>query len=122
MCHQLNNYSRGLQYYGGIEKYDNRYENFKLNNTKVTNELLKIIFSITEGKSWADASNDLVKKSQMIRMQSRQLQNDIDTVINKVSQEIWKAWNQTNNALAERVAEILPAKNKLLSHLQHVIN
>lgn len=23
-CHQMNNFSRGLKYYGGIEKYDNR--------------------------------------------------------------------------------------------------
>lgn len=23
-CHQMNNYSRGLKYYGGIEKYDPR--------------------------------------------------------------------------------------------------
>lgn len=24
-CHQMNNFSRGLQYYGGIERYDPRY-------------------------------------------------------------------------------------------------
>jgi len=24
VCHQMNNFSRGLQYYGGIEKYDPR--------------------------------------------------------------------------------------------------
>lgn len=23
LCHQLNNFSRGINYYGGIEKYDN---------------------------------------------------------------------------------------------------
>jgi len=24
VCHQMNNFSQGLQYYGGIEKYDPR--------------------------------------------------------------------------------------------------
>lgn len=32
MCHQLNNFSKGINYYGGIEKYDPTYTNiFKIN-------------------------------------------------------------------------------------------
>ncbi|XP_057339846.1 tektin-3-like isoform X2 [Microplitis mediator] len=99
MCHQLNNYSRGLQYYGGIENYDN---------------------SITEGKTWAEASDAVIRKSQIIRAKSNQIISDIEAVINEVAQESWKVWDYTNNAFARRIAEILEAKNKLLVHLQHV--
>lgn len=28
MCHKLNNYSNGLQYFGGIEKYNNKCVNY----------------------------------------------------------------------------------------------
>lgn len=41
VCHQLNNFSRGINYYGGIEKYDP---------------------SISTGKTWTDACSFLVSK------------------------------------------------------------
>ncbi|XP_015585345.1 tektin-3 [Cephus cinctus] len=99
MCHQLNNFSRGLQYYSGIEKYDP---------------------SITEAESWAEASNSTVKKSQNERATSCQLRSDIETMINAVAQEMWNAWSNTNNALARRSAEMLEAKSKLLIHLYKI--
>lgn len=37
LCHQLNNFSRGINYYGGIEKYDNTYKT-------LLNPRLKILF------------------------------------------------------------------------------
>ncbi|KAG8035427.1 hypothetical protein G9C98_006873 [Cotesia typhae] len=101
MCHQLNNYSRGLQYYGGIEEYDS------IN---------------VDGKSWSEASDAFIKKSQIIRAQSGQLINEIDNVINEVAQKSWKAWDYTNNTFSRRIHEILEAKNKLLVHLNNVQN
>ncbi|XP_034949807.1 tektin-3-like [Chelonus insularis] len=99
MCHQLNVYSPGLQYYKGVESYDS--------------------YNI-DGESWVEASNAIVKKSQLIRAQSGQLQNDITTKINTVSHELWKAWSLTNNALARRVIEISEAKRKLLIYLKNI--
>lgn len=34
LCHQLNNFSRGINYYGGIEKYDPTYDYFNYPNDK----------------------------------------------------------------------------------------
>ncbi|XP_046416816.1 tektin-3-like [Neodiprion fabricii] len=99
MCHQLNNFSRGLQYYGGIEKYDP---------------------CITEAESWAEASNSTVKRSQAERSRSCKLRSEIEITINAVAQEMWDAWSNTNNALARRSAEMLEAKSKLQIHLHKI--
>ncbi|XP_076759090.1 tektin-3 [Xylocopa sonorina] len=98
-CHQMNNFSRGLKYYGGIEKYDS---------------------SITEAESWAEASNNVVKKSQTERAKSNQLRSDIDIAIDAVGHEMWEAWGNTNNALARRAAEVLEGKEKLQIHLHKI--
>ncbi|XP_076301395.1 tektin-3 isoform X2 [Lasioglossum baleicum] len=98
-CHQMNNFSRGLQYYSGIEKYDN---------------------SVTEAASWAEASNNVVKKSQTERGKSSQLISDIEIAINAVGNEMWEAWGFTNNALDRRAAEMLEAKEKLQIHLYKI--
>ncbi|XP_015439419.1 PREDICTED: tektin-3-like [Dufourea novaeangliae] len=98
-CHQMNNFSRGLQYYGGIEKYDN---------------------SITQAESWVEASNNVVKKSQEERSKSSQLISDIEIAINAVGHEMWEAWGNTNNELARRAAEMLEAKEKLQTHLHKI--
>lgn len=78
------------------------------------------LFSIIEDDSGVSASNDIVIKSQMLQINSRNLQDEIAQAINEVFQEIWRAWNNTNNALTKRVAEILPIKNKLLILLDSV--
>lgn len=41
VCHQLNNYSRGIAYYGGIEKYDP---------------------SVSTQETWAEASSQRVSR------------------------------------------------------------
>ncbi|KOC64343.1 Tektin-3, partial [Habropoda laboriosa] len=99
MCHQLNNYSHGLQYYSGIEKYDPCF---------------------SEQDTWMDAANRIVKKSQMERNKSCQLRGNAEALMNKIAQEMWDTWNNTNNALAHRSSELLEAKNKLQQHLQKV--
>ena len=99
MCHQLNNYSHGLQYYSGIEKYDP---------------------CVSEQETWMEAANRIVQKSQSERNRSCQLRTDAEVLVSKVAQEIWDAWSNTNNALAYRSSELLEAKNKLQQHLQKV--
>ncbi|XP_076682904.1 tektin-3 isoform X2 [Andrena cerasifolii] len=99
MCHQLNNYSHGLQYYSGIEKYDP---------------------CVSEQETWMEAANRIVQKSQSERNRSCQLRTDAEVLVSKVAQEMWDAWSNTNNALAYRSSELLEAKNKLQQHLQKV--
>nr|CAD7456553.1 unnamed protein product [Timema tahoe] len=88
MCHQLNNFSRGINYYGGIDKFD--------------------------------PTNRIIQRSQNERSKSQQLRSDIDNLINACANEIWNAWNATNNGLTRRSSETLEAKSKLQMHLHKV--
>ncbi|XP_043268143.1 tektin-3-like [Venturia canescens] len=99
LSHQLNNFSKGIEYFGGIEKYD---------------------VCVTEGETWSQASNDLIVKSQKIRKRSADLRTNTETGIDSVPKEIWDAWTRTNNALGKRAAELLEAKSKIIVHLQQV--
>ncbi|KAJ8974176.1 hypothetical protein NQ317_004853 [Molorchus minor] len=99
MCHQFNNFSKGIQYYGGIEKFDP---------------------TITNTTTWAENSNRMVQRSQSERVKSMQMRSDIDNLVNTCAQELWDAWSNTNNALARRAAEILEAKSKLQMHLHNL--
>ncbi|XP_050587123.1 tektin-3-like isoform X1 [Bombus affinis] len=99
MCHHLNNYSHGLQYYNGIEKYDACF---------------------VEQDTWIHTANQIVQKSQTERNKSCQLKTNAEALMIKITQEMWDAWNNTNNALAHRSSELLEAKNKLQQHLQMI--
>ncbi|XP_018566665.1 tektin-3-like [Anoplophora glabripennis] len=99
LCHQLNNFSKGINYYGGIEKYDP---------------------TVANTTTWAENSNRIVQRSQSERQKSSQMRSDIENLMNTLSQEIWDSWSNTNNALARRAAEMLEVKNKLQMHLHKV--
>ncbi|XP_015587534.1 tektin-3 isoform X2 [Cephus cinctus] len=99
LCHQLNNHSQGLQYYAGIEKFDP---------------------CVSEQETWAEAANRIVQKSQTERTKSCQLRTDAEALINRVAQEIWDAWTNTNNAVSRRCSELLEAKSKLQQHLHKI--
>ncbi|PSN28988.1 Tektin-3 [Blattella germanica] len=96
MCHQLNNFSRGINYYGGIEKFDP---------------------TVSIPESWAENSNRIIQRSQNERTKSAQLRTDGDNLINQSANDIWNAWNATNNSLTRRSSEILESKAKLQMHL-----
>lgn len=99
LCHQLNNFSRGINYYGGIEKYDP---------------------TVSNAETWSENSNRRVQMSQTERSKSAQMRSDADNLINGCAQQIWDAWSNTNNALARRAAETLESKSKLQMHLHKV--
>ncbi|CAD6227513.1 GSCOCG00001196001-RA-CDS [Cotesia congregata] len=99
LCHQLNNYSHGIQYYSGIEKYDP---------------------CVSEQETWADAANRIVQKSQTERAKSVQLRAEAESLVNRVSREMWESWTYSNNALARRSSEMLEAKSQLQQHLHKV--
>ncbi|KAL1128885.1 hypothetical protein AAG570_013419 [Ranatra chinensis] len=99
VCHQMNNFSRGINYYGGIEKYDT---------------------TLSVPDTWSEHSNRITSKSQSERSNSAQLRTDADNMINACANEIWNSWNNTNSALARRSTETLEAKNKLQMHLHKI--
>lgn len=99
VCHKLNNFSRGINYYGGIEKYDS---------------------TVSTPESWAEHSNRVVSRSQAERARSAQIRLDSDNIMNSCANLIWSSWNDTNAALARRSTEILEAKNKAQMHLHRV--
>ncbi|RZF48215.1 hypothetical protein LSTR_LSTR006182 [Laodelphax striatellus] len=99
MCHQLNNFSRGINYYGGIEKYDP---------------------TTTIPESWSEHSNRINQRSQAERAKSAQLRTDSDNLINACANDIWNAWNNSNSSLSRRATETLEAKNRLQMHLHKV--
>ncbi|KAI5717615.1 hypothetical protein M8J77_008644 [Diaphorina citri] len=96
LCYQMNNYSRGINYFAGIESVDP---------------------TLTIPESWADHSNRIIQRSSTERSKSSQLRSDSDNCINDCANRIWNAWNYSNSALARRTNEILEAKNKLQMHL-----
>ncbi|XP_043465641.1 tektin-3-like isoform X1 [Leptopilina heterotoma] len=99
LCHQLNNRSHGLQYFSGIEKSDP---------------------CISEQETWSEAANRIIQRSQSERTKSCQLRTDAETLVNRVAQEMWDSWSNTNSALANRSSEMLEAKNKLHQHINKV--
>ncbi|XP_055383789.1 tektin-3-like [Condylostylus longicornis] len=98
-CHQLNDFSRGINYYGGIEKYDP---------------------NITNTESWSISCGQRVHSSQQERSKTTQLRTDIEQIINSVANSIWDHWANTNIALSRRGQEIENAKNQILDHLHKV--
>ncbi|XP_017783549.1 PREDICTED: tektin-3-like isoform X2 [Nicrophorus vespilloides] len=99
MCHQLNNFSKGINYYGGIEKFNP---------------------TVSTTTTWAENSNRIVLRSQSERAKSSQMCSDVENMINSLSSEIWDSWSVTNNALARRAAEMLEAKSKIQMHLAKI--
>nr|CAH7757318.1 unnamed protein product [Callosobruchus chinensis] len=99
VCHHLNNCSKGLNYYPGIEKYDN---------------------TLNMPREWADHSNKIIQKSHGERGKSTQLRLESENTIAACAQEVWNAWNDTNSALARRAGETLETKNRLQMHLHKV--
>ncbi|KAI5644198.1 tektin family domain-containing protein [Phthorimaea operculella] len=99
MCHQLNNFSKGLQFYAGIERYDP---------------------SVCDLQRWAAASAATLQRSQSERAKAVQMLTDAENLINTTATEIWDQWSNTNGALTRRIAETIEIKNKLQLHLYKV--
>lgn len=78
------------------------------------------VFSVNVPESWAENSNRIIQRSQNERSKSAQLRNDSDNLISQSANDIWNAWNATNNALSRRASEVLETKAKLQMHLHKV--
>ncbi|KOB68386.1 Tektin-3, partial [Operophtera brumata] len=78
MCHQLNNFSKGLQFYAGIERYDP---------------------TVCDGQRWAAASAATLQRSQSERAKAVQLLSDTDNLINIAATQIWDQWSNIQMTL-----------------------
>lgn len=96
VCHQLNNHSRGINYFAGVEKCDP---------------------TISSQESWAAASSHRIARSNAARGKSAQLRSDSEAMISAVATAVWDCWTNSNNALNKRASEMMEAKNRVQLHL-----
>lgn len=70
--------SRGLQLHRGIERVDN---------------------TVSVPESWAEFTNNNLKRSQAERAASRDMRNDIQNMLNHASDQLWNQWNKVTLVL-----------------------
>eukprot|EP00105_Crassostrea_gigas_P029136 XP_011450984.1 PREDICTED: tektin-3-like isoform X2 [Crassostrea gigas] len=99
-CHCLRNSSRGIAFHNGVHRIDN---------------------TVSVPESWAKFSNDNIQRSQSERAASKQMRNEIESVLNSCANEMWQEWNSVNVALNQRIQETTDARNRLQTHLSKVL-
>ncbi|XP_013387004.1 tektin-3-like [Lingula anatina] len=99
-CHGMKNTSRGMAFHNGIERIDN---------------------TVSVPETWAKFSNDNIQRSQSERAASKQMRNEIESVLTQCSNEMWQQWNAVNNAFTQRIQESTEARNRLQTHLSKVL-
>ena len=77
-----------------------------------------MLCSVSVPESWAAFSNANVQRSQAERAVSRQLRDELDALLARSHDEIWRHWNAVNVAFTQRIAEQQDAKFKTETHLQ----
>jgi len=68
---------RGLGLHRGVERIDN---------------------TVTVPESWAEFTNGNIKRSQAERGASKQMRNDIQSMLNGAGEDLWKQWNKVRRA------------------------
>lgn len=99
-CHGLRNSSRGIAYHNGVDRIDN---------------------TLSVPETWAQFSNNNIQRSQSERAASKNMRNEIESVLNSCANEMWQEWNAVNVALTQRMQESTDARNKLQTHLSKVL-
>ena len=77
-----------------------------------------LLCSVSVPESWGAFSNANVQRSQAERAASRQLRDELDALLARTHDEIWRHWNTVNVAFTQRIAEQQDAKFKTETHLQ----
>ncbi|KAM9837803.1 tektin-3 [Aulostomus maculatus] len=95
-CHHLRNTSDGIGYYRGIERLDP---------------------SLSLPDSWSKFTDDNLLRSQSERAASHKLRDEIETLLNITSSEMWNQFNNVNVAFTNRISETADAKSSLQTHL-----
>ncbi|CAG0893875.1 unnamed protein product [Darwinula stevensoni] len=96
ISHRLNNQSRSIYFYQGIEKNDNL---------------------VTVPETWADFTQRNIQHSQRERRASGQLRTKNYNLVSQCMNTLQNAWERTNAALTYRCTETSEAKNRLQNHL-----
>ncbi|GFO04275.1 tektin-3-like [Plakobranchus ocellatus] len=99
-CHGLRNASRGIAYHDGVHRIDN---------------------TLSVPETWAKYSNNNIQRSQSERAASKNMRNEIESVINACNNEMWQEWNSVNVALNQRSQETTDARNRIQTHLSKVL-
>ena len=71
-------------------------------------------------ETWAKYSNNNIQRSQSERGASKNMRNEIESVINSCSNDMWQEWNTVNVALNHRSQETTDARNRIQTHLSKV--
>lgn len=71
-------------------------------------------------ETWAGFTQALLRRSQAERAAGQRIHAMIDNLLVQAANETWAAWNNTNNALSLRIAELLDAKNKIQCRLSGI--
>ena len=66
-------------------------------------------------ESWAKYSNNNIQRSQSERAASKNMRNEIESVINSCSNDMWQEWNAVNVAL-NQVSNISIKNNRTKSN------
>lgn len=71
-------------------------------------------------ETWAKFSNNNIQRSQAERAATKNMRNEIESVINACNNEMWQEWNAVNVALNQRAQETTDARNRIQTHLSKV--
>jgi len=99
-CFGLRNTSDGIAFHRGVDKVD---------------------ATVSVPETWAKFSDDNLLRSQSERAASAKLRDDIETLLNITSNEMWSQFNAVNVSFTNRISESADAKNKLQMHLQKTL-
>ena len=94
------------------------WDSVKRNNTNFT--FSNNLYSVSVPESWAQYSNNNIQRSQSERAASKNMRNEIESVLNSCANEMWQEWNSVNVALTQRMQDSTDARNRLQTHLSKV--
>lgn len=99
-ANQLRNTSRGLQFFDGIEGFDN---------------------TVSNPETWTQHSSDIVSRSQRDRAASKDYRSLIEQTLANTAAAMVNQWNIVNAAFADRIRDYIKARTDLEAHLAKVL-
>lgn len=93
---------------------------YKTEREFALNEIKRSVLSVSVPESWAKFTNNNIQRSQSERAATKDLRNEIESIINACNNELWQEWNAVNVALNRRIQETTDARNKIQTHLSKV--
>ncbi|XP_016845249.1 tektin-3 [Nasonia vitripennis] len=101
---ELENFLRNVQWIALVDRSD------------------KEIKRIAESKSWMEEFQCLAKKSDLAITSSKHLRKQIDAIVNEMTQDVLKTWNETNDAFSEKRTHVKQAIDEIEYGLKKIKN